>query len=86
MKAIVLVDIPDDCEEYGSGDWYITGDDLNIRYEEDGALMHYKNIKDDMLELKPMPKELDPGISDDYVNYCQGFNDCLDEILGEENV
>lgn len=77
MKAILVIDdIPES----------IFAENISIEYKliyyPDGHLkelgIHGKQL------LKPMPKELDPGISDDYVNYCQGFNDCLDEILGEE--
>ena len=85
MKAIVLVDIPDDYEEYGSGDWYITGDDLNIRYEEDGALMHYKNIKDDILKLKLLPNyKINSNQSGIYKSDLdRGYDNCLEELLGE---
>ena len=89
MKAVLVVDIPDDYDEYGIGDWYIIpneyGDELSIVYEEDGALIHYRDI-DDMAQLKPMPEKKNP--LDDCGMFhgkgIQGWNACIDEILGEE--
>ena len=89
MKAILIIDIPDDYDEYGSGDWYVVSDndDLKIVYEEDGSLMHYKYIEDDIAELKPMPSkkgkygELNHYDTD--IHYEIGWNDCINEILGE---
>ena len=86
MKAILVVDIPDDYEEYGSGNWYIVSDDdLRIVYEEDGALMNYKYIDDDMPQLKPMPDKIDQGYSCSAYDegYGDGHDKCIDEILGE---
>lgn len=85
MKAILVVDIPDDYEEYGSGVWCVVGDDLRIVYEEDGSLMEYKYIDYDIAQLKPMPKKKNP--LDDCGMFhgkgIQGWNACIDEILGE---
>lgn len=91
MKAVLVVDIPDDYDEYGSGDWYIIpndyGDELSIVYEEDGALMHYRDIGDEA-QLKPLPQKID--ISEEelyekqYMCFEGGWNACIDEILGEE--
>ena len=72
-KAILVIDLGN-----ADSDYYFI--DYVVRNKETGnTLESGYNVN-----LKPMPKELDPGISDDYVNYCQGFNDCLDEILGEK--
>ena len=90
MKAILVVDIPDDYEEYGSGDWYvISDDDLRIVYEEDGALINYKYIDDDIAQLKPMPQKESEKRREEIEDwtgliYSQGWNACIDEILGEE--
>ena len=56
MKAILVVDIPDDYEEYG--DWYIVGDNLRIVYEEDNSLMTYKAFENDLIKLKHMPEKM----------------------------
>ena len=95
MKAILVVDIPDDYQEYG--DWYVIGADLRIVYEEDGALMNYKYIDDDMPQLKPMPLKLAEnfgsnaptntyimnGTERQYLDmFAVGYNRCIDEIVG----
>ena len=93
MKAILVVDIPDDYDEYGSGDWYVIGDDLMIVYEEDGGLLHYKDIDDDMAQLKPMPYISQKRINDlkkwgwseqEILMYEEGFDYCVDKISGGE--
>lgn len=84
MKAILIADIPDDYQEYGSGDWYVVGDDLKIVYEEDGALIEYKYFGEDMEQLKPMPDKIDQGYPCDTYEegYGAGWDECIDEILG----
>lgn len=93
MKAILVVDIPDDYDEYGSGVWCVVGDDLRIVYEEDGALMEYKYIDYDIAELKPMPIISKKRINDlkkwgwseqEILMYENGFDYCIDEIVGAE--
>ena len=91
MKAILVVDIPDDYEEYGSGDWYVIGDDLRIVYEEDGIFWNYKYIDGDIAQLKPMPEKVEtPKIIQEQIDGWHklageyiGYNKCIDEILGE---
>ena len=89
MKAILVVDIPDDYKEYGSGDWYvISDDDLRIVYEEDGALINFKYIDDDMAQLKPMPERINLLNIDTNnlldLGYMHGRNDLINQIEGEE--
>lgn len=89
MKAILVVDIPDEmCDDYD--EWYLVSyDEIQLRYEEDGALMHYKDLGMN-LELKPMPEKKEVktdfiGVGDyDFDDiYNAGFNGCIDEIEGE---
>ena len=67
MKLYAIVEINEEDYEGDFEEWYITGDDLGIRYVEDDVYKHYKSIADDMLELKPLNKILDEilGGSDD---------------------
>ena len=93
MKAIMIVEVPDNC---GNGDWYIIGDNLKIVYDDYGSLKNYKYIDDDMIELKLLPQkvEIDKKVFIDYgaildkyamnKGYQCGYNACIDEILGEE--
>lgn len=87
MKKILVIDIPDEmCDDYD--EWYlVSGDEIQLRYEEDGALMHYKDLGMN-LELKPMPEKkgvsLKEAIGEKCSCYSDGWNDCIDEILGEE--
>jgi hypothetical protein len=87
MKAILLIDIPDDICDYHQN-WSVTSnDEIELRYEEDGSLKHFMNLGMN-LELKPMPEkqELRYGGFDDYLK--TGWNDCIDWIYwisGENN-
>lgn len=87
-KAILIVDIPDDYDEYGSGDWYIAGEYLSIGYKDKyGWFDGWKLVGNGMMAIKPMPQKID--ISEDelyekqYMCFEGGWNDCIDEILGD---
>ena len=82
-KAILVIDEPtccDDCPLMFENDCGVMQIHMQLEYGE----LYYP--KPSWCPLKPMPKELEPGISEKYVDYCQGFNDCISEILGEEDV
>ena len=51
-EYIAIVELPDDAEEWGDGIWIIDGEG-GIRYREDNAWMHYKDIEE--IKLRPMP-------------------------------
>lgn len=97
MKAIAIIEIPDD----GKGKWYIDG---MIRYTEDESLM--KKFDAEMIPLKPMPQkkvvtvkriedihsysitEVADKISAKIILktnevFALGWNECLAEITGE---
>lgn len=99
MKLIGIIEVPDDMyDDYK--DWYITsGDDLEIRYEEDGSYMHLKNLGG-ALKLKPLPPKISQylfrqemiadGLQNDdgsvavfSKDYEEGWNNCIEEIIGE---
>ena len=85
MKLYAIVEINDEDYEGDFEEWYIRGDDLDIRYVEDDVYMHYKSIVDDMLKLKPLPQRLYySDVNNDYRRYVDGWDDCLNAILGEE--
>lgn len=55
MKAIAIVELPDDAfDEY---DTWIIDDEGEIRYLDDGAWMHYKDIDANGIELRPLPEK-----------------------------
>jgi hypothetical protein len=98
MKAIAIVELPDDAfddEAWGDGKWMI--DDLGtIRYMEDDAWMYYEDIDVGGIELRPLPQKKNAIIHQGEINKeipieflekvaNQGYNACIDEILGEEN-
>lgn len=74
MKAIAIIEVP----EGGKGKWYIDGE---IRYTENESLM--KKFDKEMIPLKPLPQKKDIELPWLYAEYENGWNDCLDEILGE---
>lgn len=91
MKAILVVDIPDNYDEYGSGDWYVAGEYLSIGYKDKyGWFDGWKLVGNGMMALKPMPQK---KILDEELfmlgNFrliqarFTGWNDCIDTITGE---
>ena len=92
MKYFAIVDLPDDAPEWGDGKWIID-DEGSIRYlEDDNCWMHYKDFGPEGIELKPLPDYVEPIHEDDcwekptnsWLNGERtGWNECLDEILGE---
>lgn len=92
MKMIAIIEVPDDMYD-AYQDWYITSnDDLEIRYEEDGAYVNLKNL--DKLKLKPLPirKEIYEviyqayrlGKDETYTRLREAVDKLLDEIIGEQ--
>lgn len=77
MKAILVIDVPmlDDGRKLCNECPIWNRERLFCEYDF--------NMETKGCPLKPMPKELEPAISEKYVDYCQGFNDCIDEILGD---
>jgi hypothetical protein len=92
MKAIAMVELPDDAfddETWGDGKWMID-DEGAIRYKEDDAWMHYKDI--DGIELRPLPEMKEETVMFQTSNYdvdwyedsyAVAYNDCLRDVLGE---
>ena len=79
MKAIAIVELPDDA--FDKGRWYLD----KIYYTEKESL--FNDYANEMWELKPLPKK-EEGIGkeplniDDALNegYVSGWNDCLDVV------
>ena len=71
MKALIVIEIPED-------HFLITANDL------------YERLKGCKCDLKPMPKHNDYRADTSFdqmklysTGYADGWNDCLDEIIGE---
>ena len=88
MKLYAIVEINDDMYD-DFKEWYISADDLSIRYVDEDGLMHYKNVKDDLLVLKPMPERIKLNqINENRLTefgYMHGRNDLINQIEGDEN-
>lgn len=82
MKAILVIDMPDAC--------------INCRYHRDGKcqivnkVTYAQALPDEQrvffCPLRPLPKEK-VELLDDTCESCwnDGYNTCLDEIMGEDN-
>lgn len=82
MKAIAIVELPDDA--FDKGRWYME----KICYIEKESL--FEDYAYEMWELKPLPQQRTKIVTENgkepslvTVAYLKGWNDCLDEILGE---
>ena len=88
MKAILILDMPSDCNhcqfaDFGNGQW-----ECNQRKgKRIGESMKISSTPS-WCPLKPMPEKKEEGYpNDDYtIGKADGWNECLYEILGEENV
>lgn len=83
MKAILVVDMPDNCAEcqfcgFGGKDLEKYVCCLTKEYSDDTHMVG--------CPLKPMPQKKEIEWSDSFGkhNYKKGFNECIDEILGEK--
>ena len=81
MKAIAIVELPDDA--FDKGRWYL---DKFVYTEKESLFDDYAN---DMWELKPLPSKLDAygylDVGNEDGLYEKGWNACLDEIIGKQN-
>ena len=91
MKLYAIIEVNDDMYDEFK-EWYIRGDDLEIRYVDDGYV-YYKAIETDMLKLKPLPKKKEIDVNHKFTQwnddcdmaYNCGYNTCLEDMLfGEE--
>ena len=75
MKAIAIVELPDDA--FDKGRWYLD----KIYYIEKESL--FDDYANEMWELKPLPQKVELDMNEYYEGMADGWNACLDEILGE---
>jgi len=78
MKALAIIGMPSAC---GSC-WFCTSYGLCFLGNREVSI--YANKRDSECPLKPMPQQMktdEDDIEED--SYWQGWNDCLDEIMGE---
>lgn len=78
MKAILVINMPNDADVSKVR----TGGDGNIYYMRDGERA---SIIGNIRNIKPLPRELDYVCDweDAEISFRQGWNACLDKILGE---
>lgn len=86
-KSIVVFNTPTKCK-----DCYFNGYRWDVCILVDEDIDEYVNpneTKPEWCPLRPLPKpitEYEVKVSYDYdPDYAQGFNDCLNEIVGEQN-
>ncbi len=90
MKAILVIDIPDFVNSITKGVLKPIGTvgKLEIGYgSDDGEMTRFVLVNIDGALLKPMPQYMTMKnvVSCDYNEaFVNGFNTCIDEILGEE--
>lgn len=87
MKAVIVVDMPNKCAECELHDKDMLGIYCTVCSEKDYIKL-YKGIPS-WCPLKPIPQKKEVVFSKvlDYQdgNYAEGYNACLDEILGADN-
>ena len=86
-KSILVIDTPQNCKEcYLSfehpehGLWCLC---LTEKEEYSSILPVNPCSIDERCPIKPLPKKKTPNGSDIFNDYVRGWNECVDEILGE---
>ena len=77
MKAILVLNIPEDFDYRRCS----IGGDRNIYYEREDE--QRTSIIGNIKNLKSLPEKYTDMLSYDYDTRERGWNDCIDEILGE---
>ena len=72
MKAIAIVELPDDA--FDKGRWYLD----KIYYTEKESL--FDDYANEMWELKPLPQKIEGKREKFMPTYSLGWNDCLDAV------
>lgn len=85
-KAILIIDMPESCKEC---DFCYYSDERvpSCQLKLQAIVMESVQAKPSWCPLKPMPEKSLTGLSDYYQwgDWEDGYNQCIDEILGEEN-
>lgn len=84
MKAVLVIDIPNEyADRYNVNQMYV----WSLKVQDKQGYQMFDLTTDKPNHLKPLPKpitEYDVKVSYDYdPYYAEGWNDCLDEIIGE---
>lgn len=77
MKAVLVIDIPNDIDI----SQLRIGGDGNIYYIRNGERA---SIVGNIKNIKPLPEKLREGAYGGIYRYDEGWNQCLDEIVGED--
>ena len=83
MKAIIVIDMPNSCDKCEFG-YYSDGRILLCGYKDK---IGDEESKPDWCPLKEMPEKYNidiPHLREWPGNYEDGWNDCIEKILGEE--
>lgn len=83
MKAILIVDVPDDIADAYENltvDYFLYGEPIEYDKSFKENIIYVENVK-----LRPLPqmKYISLGDTHNDLIYEMGWNACLDEILGE---
>lgn len=86
-KSVLVINTPTKCiecefSEYISGGWFCLA---KYRFERGGEKWQIKNLKEisSFCPLRPLPEKTIDASDDYFHGYCNGRNDCIDEVLGE---
>lgn len=83
-KAILVIDMPSCCSECFALDDHYDYPECLITREQRGYNFNTKTQRMDKCPLKPIPEKLEGNDSIYYQwgDYEDGYNDCLDNIIG----
>ena len=80
MKAVLVIDVPD---KYKDKDIFVLHE---IYTKEKGRYERIEEYKERFVKIKPLPNKIERGYPCEKYDegYSDGWDECIDEILGEE--
>lgn len=90
MKAILVIDINGELlEDYDNFyvDYYLRAKKKNTNVDEIVKYVEYCNLKllPNKIKIPSIPENVSHWAWAKYKYHAKGWNDCLDELLGEDN-
>ena len=85
-KAVLVIDMPKSCKECNFC-YYSDGRVPSCQLKLEAIVLGSVQTKPSWCPFKPLPEKSLTGLSDYYQwgTWEDGYNQCIDEILGEEN-
>lgn len=85
MKAVLVIDMPNNCSEcpyYHKADTY-WGDRCSLKFKDVDDYLKLGSGRPSWCPLRPMPQKVELDINEYYKGMADGWNACIEEIVGD---